>query len=108
MKKHNLAIIGAVFTALFSTLCCLPAFLFLFFGITSGFLVYLTSLEFIRVPLAILSILFMFLAFLYLKKNSSCKHSRKMALTKYIMLFSLFCFILLVLFYPEILPLIME
>jgi hypothetical protein len=29
MKQNSLAIIGAVFTALLSTLCCLPAFIFL-------------------------------------------------------------------------------
>jgi hypothetical protein len=33
MKQNSLAIIGAVFTALLSTICCLPALLFLFFGV---------------------------------------------------------------------------
>ena len=32
MKQNSLAIIGAVFTALLSTICCLPALLFLLFG----------------------------------------------------------------------------
>ena len=51
MKKESLSMIGAVFTALLSTLCCLPAFLFLFFGVSSGVLTYFTTLEYTRIPL---------------------------------------------------------
>ena len=47
MKQNSLVIIGAVFTALLSTLCCLPALLFLFFGVSSGVLSFFTTLEYI-------------------------------------------------------------
>ncbi|EFU68914.1 heavy-metal transport protein [Aliarcobacter butzleri JV22] len=69
MKKSNFAIIGAVFTALLSTLCCLPAFIFLFFGVSSGVLSFFTTLEYTRVPLAILAIIFLYLQFILLEKN---------------------------------------
>ena len=108
MKKSNFAIIGAVVTALLSTLCCLPAFVFLFFGITSGVLSFFTNLEFTRVPLAILTLFFLFFAFRNFRRKISCKYDKKQRLKSYFFLFLFFIFILVLLFYPEILPLFME
>ena len=105
MKKFNLTIIGAVFTALLSTLCCIPAFLFLFFGISSGVLSYFTNLDFTRVPLAILSIVFLALSFYNFRKKIACSCSKKELRKRNIIYLLLFLLILLLLFYPEILPL---
>lgn len=69
MKEHKMVIIGAVITALLSTLCCLPAFLFIFFGVSSGVLSFFTTLEYTRVPLAILSIIFFIISIYILGKK---------------------------------------
>lgn len=108
MKKTNLMIIGAVFSALLSTLCCLPAFLFLFFGISSGVLSFFPSLEFTRVPLAILSSLFFLISVYNFRKKISCACSKNDRVKQYIILCFLSIFILSLVFYPEILPLFME
>src|SRR5574344_776565 len=103
MKKSNFAIIGAVFTALLSTLCCLPAFLFLFFGVSSGVLGFFTTLEYSRVPLAILSLIFFLIAIYNFRKKISCSCSKKDRKKQYILFSLFFILILALLFYPEIL-----
>ena len=108
MRKEGFMIIGAVFTALLSTLCCLPAFLFLFFGISSGVLSYFTSLEYSRIPLVILTVIFLIFAFKNLKQKISCKCSKK-EVYKQCFYFLLFFFVIVtLLLYPEFLPLFME
>lgn len=109
MRKSKFAIIGAVLTALLSTLCCLPAFLFLFFGFSSGFLSYFTSLEYTRVPLALISVI-SFLIYLYSIKNSSssCDINKKTRGKRYIFAIVFFLILLGLIFYPEIIPLFME
>ncbi len=77
MKQNSLVIIGAVFTALLSTICCLPALLFLFFGVSSGVLSFFTTLEYTRVPLAILSTIFFIIGIYNFRKNIACKCSKK-------------------------------
>ena len=108
MKRDSLSMMGAVFTALLSTLCCLPAFLFLFFGISSGVLSYFTNLEYSRIPLVILTIIFLIFAFKNLKQKISCKCSKK-EVYKQCFYFLLFFFVIVaLLLYPEFLPLFME
>ena len=108
MKKENLSIIGAVFTALLSTLCCLPAFLFLFFGISSAALTYLSNLGYIRIPLGILTIILLVYAFIRFKRKVSCECSKKDLVKNYtISIFSFFLIVFL-LFYPELLPYFMD
>ena len=108
MRRESLAIIGAVFTALLSTLCCLPALLFLFFGMSTGVLAYFTTLEYTRIPLAILTIALFIYGFKRYRARISCKCDSKTLLNSYL----IFCFIFLVLvgllFYPELIPLFME
>lgn len=108
MNKSKISIIGAVVTALLSTLCCLPAFIFLFFGITSGVLSLFTNLDYTRAPLAIFSIIFLCFAIYNFRKKISCSKSNKDKIFQSIFLVSFFIFILTLLFYPEILPLFME
>ena len=108
MKKEKFVIIGAVFTALLSTLCCLPAFLFIFFGISSGVLSYFTTLEYSRVPFAILTIVFFIVAFINLKRKISCKCSKKEILKQYLFFLIFFILITLLLFYPVFIPYFMD
>ncbi|MDX4038215.1 aryl sulfotransferase [Aliarcobacter skirrowii] len=108
MKQNSLAIIGAVITALLSTLCCLPALLFIFFGVSSGVLSYFTTLEYTRTPLAILAIIFFLISIYNFKKKISCSCNKKVRFKTYILVLIFFVLILLLLFYPEILPLFME
>ena len=108
MKKINLPIIGAVITALLSTLCCLPAFLFIFFGISSGVLSYFTTLAYLRVPLAILTIILLIYGVKKYKKNISCECSKKDYLKKVLLSFVMFFIIVFLLFYPEIIPYFMD
>ncbi len=108
MKSIKVPIIGAVITALLSTLCCLPAFLFLFFGVSSGALSYFTNLEYTRVPLIILTMGFFIFAFININKKISCKCSKKETYKQYF-LFTLFFLTLMgLLFYPEFLPLFLD
>jgi mercuric ion transport protein len=108
MRRYNIPIIGAVFTALASTLCCLPAFFFIFFGVTSSIFTIFTTLEYIRIPMAILTVILFILGLRQLNKNISCNRDKKTKLKLYTLstIFSLFLFLLL--FYPEILPYFMD
>ena len=108
MKQNKFVIIGAVLTALLSTLCCLPAFIFLFFGISSGVLSFFTTLEFTRIPLAILTIIFFVFAILNFRKKIVCKCSKKDRIKQSVYFSAFLVFIIFLLFYPEILPLFME
>jgi mercuric ion transport protein len=108
VKSIRVPIIGAVITALLSTLCCLPAFLFLFFGISSGVLSYFTALEYTRVPLSILAIIFFIFASRNLKQKISCKCSKKEIYKQYFLFVLFFISLMGLLFYPEFLTLFMD
>lgn len=108
MRKYNVPIIGAVFTALLSTLCCLPAFIFIIFGVSSGFLTYFTSLDFLRIPMALLTVILFILGIKSLNKKISCECSVKDRLKQYGVLTLIFLFIVFLLLYPEILPYFMD
>jgi len=106
--KINIPLIGAIVSAIASTLCCLPAFLFLFFGISSGFLSYFTTIDYLRFPMGIIAILFFLYAFQTRYKKISCACTTKEKIKNSIFPFIIFVGIIFLLFYPEILPLIME
>ncbi|MFA9238627.1 MAG: hypothetical protein ACEQSQ_01905 [Candidatus Paceibacteria bacterium] len=108
MKRYNIQIISAVFTALISTLCCLPAIFFIFFGISSSLLVFFTTLEYIRIPMAVLTVILLILGLRQLNKKISCKRDNESKLKLYFFstIFSLFLIFLLL--YPEILPYFMD
>ncbi|OCL86822.1 MerT mercuric transport protein [Aliarcobacter thereius] len=108
MRKDSLVIIGAVLTALLSTLCCLPALIFIFFGVSSGFLSFFTTLEYTRIPFAILSIIFFLISIYHFNKKISCSCNKRARFKSYILVLIFLILILLLLFYPEILPLFME
>lgn len=100
MKNINL-FFTAVFTAVLSTSCCLPAFLFLFFGISVGSLSFLQELEFLRIPLALLSLVLLVLYFVKRKKMISCECEKKVDIKTYILGVSFPLIIGMLLFYPE-------
>jgi mercuric ion transport protein len=104
----KLPIVGAILTAILSTLCCLPAFLFLFFGISSTALSVLTQLEFLRIPLGIVAILFFAITWYKMKQSVSCACSIKQKKQYRIGLITIFVTLFMLLFYPEIIPLFME
>jgi mercuric ion transport protein len=104
----KLPIIGAVLTAFLSTLCCVPAFLFLFFGLSSGALSFLTQLDFLRIPLGILALLFFILAVIKLNQTLTCECNKEKRVKSFIGYGIIFMGIMGLLFYPEIIPLFME
>ena len=108
MKRDSLSMMGAVFTALLSTLCCLPAFSFLFFGVSSGVLTYFTTLEYTRIPLVFLTIGFFIFTFVNFRKKISCKCTKKELLKQYILFLIFFIVIIALLFYPELIPYFMD
>jgi mercuric ion transport protein len=102
MKEKGL-VFTAVFTAVLSTSCCLPAFLFLFFGVSIGSLSFLQELDTLRTPLALFSVAFLVLYFIRRKQIQSCScttigNSKKQNFIKGV---SLSLIIAILLFYPE-------
>lgn len=103
MKRTKLLAFGAVFTALISSLCCLPALVFLIFGASSALLAVFAKLESVRWILAGLSLLTLFL---WIRARSGCACVAK---TKENLLIVAVAFIVLfAIFYPEIIPLFLE
>jgi len=91
----------AVLSAVISTSCCLPAFLFLFFGISVGSLSFLQDFEFLRVPLSILSIGLLILYFVKRKQAVTCECTKTTDIRKYLLGIFFPLIIALILFYPE-------
>lgn len=108
MNKINIPIIGAVITALLSTLCCLPAFLFLFFGVSSGVLTALTSLEYLRFPMGILTAILLVYGIKKLSKKVSCECKKQTQISSLLSVTVLFVIVGFLLFYPEIIPMFMD
>lgn len=108
MSRINIPIIGAVITALLSTLCCMPAFLFIFFGVSSGVLTYFTNLDYLRIPMATLTIAFLIFGIKRLRKKISCECSKKDIIIQCSLFTIFFSLIFFLLFYPELIPLFMD
>ncbi|PLY06195.1 MAG: transporter [Arcobacter sp.] len=108
MRRGFLPIIGAVITALLSTLCCLPAFLFIFFGISSGVLSYFTTLGYIRIPLAILTIVLFLYGIKKFNTKIACNCTKKDMIKNYLFFSFFFVLVLFLLLYPEIIPYFMD
>ncbi|TLP35559.1 transporter [Arcobacter arenosus] len=108
MKNYVLPIIGAVFTALLSTLCCLPAFLFLFFGVSGGILTYFTTLEYIRIPMAVLTVILFIYGIKKLNGKIKCECTKGEKVKNYFLAILFFLIVLAILLYPEIIPMFME
>lgn len=102
MKKEFLPwLAGAFLSALAATTCCLPALLFLLFGLSFGGMSFLEYLTPFRIPLSLLSLIFLGLSwYRYRRKNVVCCAARKQ--TKIISVYGLIAIVLLALLtYPE-------
>lgn len=108
MRISKLPIISAVLTALLSTLCCLPALLFIFFGISGGILTFFTQLEFLRIPLGVITLILLAYGVKLAKSTNSCSYKKSEIYSNSIILFLLITLIAFLLFYPEIIPLFLD
>lgn len=108
MSIKKAPVVASFFSAFLATLCCLPAFLFIFFGISSTWFAYMTSLEFLRIPMSLVSLGFFIFGILSLRKKQSCTLDKKQKVRSIILLSILFLSLAFLLFYPEIIPFFME
>ncbi|WP_025235002.1 mercuric transporter MerT family protein [Mannheimia sp. USDA-ARS-USMARC-1261] len=101
--------ITAVVTAVSSTLCCIAPLIYLLFGISSPWLMELNQLEFLQIPMLILSLCAFGYGFWLLN------FSNKIICTKYfsrrtlvILYWVVFVIVMFFLTYPYVLPYILE
>lgn len=103
MTKENMTILGAMVVSILSTMCCVPALIFLVFGISTASLSFLSSFEIVRIPLGMISVV-LFGFWIYFKNKKMVCDCQKIARFKLAVLSgSLFMTILVLLFYPEFL-----
>ncbi|MDY0320703.1 MAG: hypothetical protein WHU93_01100 [Arcobacteraceae bacterium] len=102
MKKEIWAISGALFASFLSTLCCLPPLLFILFGVSIGSFGFLTSLEFVRIPLAVLGVGLVALALFYRNKARICSCNKRISYKTKAIYVTIFFVVSILLFYPEI------
>ena len=100
---------GAALSAAASSLCCLGPFLYLVFGFSAAGLTGLGRLSWLRVPLAALSLLLVGYGFRQLYFSSKPLCAGRFSLARLRLLYWLSVpVILFFVFYPELVPLILE
>lgn len=108
-RKFIASCITAVIAAVSSTLCCIAPLIYLLFGVSSSWLIELSEFDYLRIPMLILSLSTFGYGFWLLvgsKKVICTKYlSRRMLLILY---WVMFLIILFLLFYPTLLPWILE
>lgn len=113
LKKSNNRFIAtcvtAVIAAVTSSLCCIAPLIYLLFGVSSSWLIKLNQFDFLRIPMLVISLTAFSYGFWLLV------FSRKIVCTRYlsrrtllILYFVVFGIILFFLFYPTLLPWILE
>ena len=108
-KNANLQFFASCVTALVaavtSTLCCIAPLIYLMFGVSSTWLIGLNELDYLRIPMLILSLMAFGYGFwlLVFSKRIVCTQylSRRSLLTLYWLMFIVILFLL---FYPDLLP----
>lgn len=100
-------VFSAFVSAFLATACCLPALLFLFFGVSFGFLSFLESLSPFRIPLTLLSLVIVYLSYrAHRQKNLTCHvQKRRYFFVVYTVILG---GILMVLLFPELAGLFLE
>jgi mercuric ion transport protein len=98
MKKQKMLDLAALSAAFFSSICCLPPLLFMVFGISVGWMSFVTSIGFLRLPLAVGALLLFALSVYNYNKNTQCSYNKN-KIVKYSIIFIV---IMLFLLYPEI------
>ncbi|AKD40836.1 mercuric transporter MerT family protein [Pasteurella multocida] len=112
-KNYNKSFIAtcvtAVIAAVTSTLCCIAPLIYLMFGVSSTWLVSLNELDYLRIPMLILSLAAFSYGFwlLTFSKKVICTAyiSRKSLIVLYSIVFAIMLFFLV---YPNILPYFLE
>lgn len=113
LKKSNNRFIAtcvtAVVAAVTSSLCCIAPLIYLLFGVSSTWLIELNQFDFLRIPMLVLSLAAFSYGFwlLVFSKKIICTRylSRRTLLILYWIVFGIILFFL---FYPTLLPLILE
>ncbi len=95
--KHNVTLVAAVVSSFLSTACCLPPLLFVFFGVSFGWMSVLSSFAFLRLPLALLAVGLFALALYARRRQLRCSGGK----AKW-WLAGVFVLVLGLLVYPEV------
>jgi mercuric ion transport protein len=100
-------VLSAFISALLATACCLPALLFLLFGLSFGFLSFLESLSAFRIPLTLLSLFILYLSYrVHRQKTLTCNlQKRRYFFVVYTVILG---GILMILLFPELAGLFLE
>lgn len=108
-NKFIASCVAAVAAAVTSTLCCIAPLLYLLFGISSPWLIGLNKLDFLRLPMLVVSLgtfAYGFWLLMFSKKIICTKYmSRKGLIISYWLVFIVILFFLA---YPTILPWFLE
>lgn len=108
-NKLITALMAALSAAIASSLCCIAPLLYLLFGISSPYLMSLSELTWLQIPMSILSLAIFGYGFwlLFFSKKIICTKylSRKNLKILYLIVFAVILFFLL---YPTLLPWILE
>jgi mercuric ion transport protein len=98
MKNQKILDYAALSAAFFSSICCLPPLLFMVFGVSVGWMSFVTSFGFLRFPLAVVAVLLFALSVYNYNKSTKCSYN-KTKIVKYILSFMV---IMAFLLYPEV------
>lgn len=108
-NKIIATLMAALSAAIASTLCCIAPLLYLLFGISSPWLMSLSELAWLQIPMTLLSLGMFAYGFwlLFFSKKIICTKyaSRRTLMWLYLIVFVLILFFLL---YPTLLPWILE
>ncbi|MFD1805197.1 mercuric transporter MerT family protein [Pasteurella oralis] len=112
-KNYNKSFIAtcvtAVLAAVTSTLCCIAPLIYLMFGVSSTWLVSLNELDYLRLPMLILSLTAFGYGFWLLVFSNKIICTAYISRKGLIILYSIvFVIILFFLLYPNILPYFLE
>ncbi len=93
-------VVSAFVSAFLATACCLPALLFLVFGLSFGFLSFLESLTPFRIPLTLLSLGILYLSYRsHRQKSLTCNVQKR---HRFFLLYTaILGSILMILLFPE-------
>lgn len=102
-------LMAALSAAIASSLCCIAPLIYLMFGVSSPFLMQLSELAWLQLPMTLLSIGLFGYGFwrLFFSNNIICTQylSRRSLMVLYLLVFVVMLFFLL---YPTVLPVILE
>ncbi|MDH2998854.1 hypothetical protein A1D22_03155 [Pasteurellaceae bacterium LFhippo2] len=108
-NKFIATIVAALVAAISSTLCCIAPLIYLLFGVSSTWLIGLGELEFLQIPMLILSLVAFGYGFWLLMFSNKIICSKYISRRNLIILYWIvFVVILFFLCYPYVLPYFLE